>query len=638
MKLFLGIFFFLNFMLQPLAAEGKGLQLNLTADFDTLENNFVLYRLYNDSVHSRMNDDEWVAMMQRRGACFRQLYHRNNRIIKSIKDAFLADGASLPDAAYDSLFVHVNKAFLSFTLDNFLVDEFAQLLVAHYEERQDTVHIMKLNHIIGSCNTEIARFMDDVAVERAKKYLLANMRLADNYDRLPVEILNIIPLDFMNYCYTLSSLLMVSPSEALEGTDRFARFVDNCKTIASEKQLARWRSFLDRLRSRSARIHQTSVLATKADSLAIKRMYDDSPFRNMTEADLKTADDSVMFYMYKHNVGEMTVEEADRKVYELTLKIFDEAEHHDVSEFMVQEVGNAFTASVSLMDINPKVLTQTRTERVSKLCKRLVHIVQGAHIVKDPFFLESMLGQLACMDKVFKYLPSDEKINYMNELAVKAQVGTIMHVGTVDKLAVLIFDALLKRCPKLFVGLMGMNTVDELRDNRQMLSEWVGMAAAYHDLGKIGISPIFNDDFRALTEREFVLSRKHPELALKYLEADSLFFQFRDVALGHHKWYNGKGGYPESFDNTASPWRTMIDLVTISDCIDAATDNVNRNYRTAKTLDEVLDEFKHDAGRVYNPVMVDAIRKDKQLRRKIEHVVTIERAAQLKEIRDRYIK
>lgn len=623
----------------PFSLYGKRQIPDFRSGFKLLETNCLLYRAYNDSVHAKMNEADWVKMMERRAECFRTMYGENNDVIKSFTDYFQQENSKIPAEAYDSMFVCIQKAFDDFILDNFLVEHFTQLIMPYYEANGDTTQIVRIRHIAGLCNTEIARFQDTDAGLTAKKLFEENIRLADNSTSLSTEAMAVLPLDFMNYAYTLASLGFISPSETLRATNRLKQFVEENSHRMPERLKKRCDMFIDRLLTRSARIHQHSVLQTREDSLALSAMYANSPFSKMQAADLESAEDSVFYYQYKKDLNEISVQEADRMVYRLTLNLFDNMEKlDDVTEFNIQTLSNVLMASVSLMDSNPQILPVSRTMRVSSLCKRLVAIVQRTHIAQDPFFLESMLGDLACMKSIFKYLPAEEKISFMTELAVKSQIGTVMHVGTVDRLAEIVFAGLLKHCPEQFLGVMGMNSVEDLRANQAMLGRWVGMAASYHDLGKIGISPIFNDDFRRLTEREFKLSRMHPELAVKYLEADSLFYQFKDVALGHHKWYNGKGGYPSSFDNTKSPWRSFIDLVTICDCIDAATDNINRNYRKSKTLKEVLEEFKRDAGKIYNPVMVNALSGDEELCRQIEDIITKQRYEQLKEVRNRYMK
>lgn len=635
------IMLFIAMFLIPFASFSKNKKQmpNFTKEAQIIFDNCKLYRAYNDSIHGNMCDADWVALMARRADCFQKMYDENNRVIDLISNYFRQDKKQIPDAAYDSLLVCLDKAFNVYDLDNFLVDDFARLILPHYEAKRDTNNLIILRHIIGVCNEEIARFQDEDARKIAKECLYENIKMADYYTQLSPKAARIIPLDFINYCYTLSSLGIVSPSEALSTTNRYAAFLDKNLASMPEKQQARCKGFLDRIRRTAARIHQESELKTKEDSLALNIMFNFSPFSTMKASELKNAEDSIFYYHYLYHSNKITAQEADRTVKKLVKEMFDQTARLDtITEFNIQSLCNVLIISISLMDANPVVLPATRTMRVSTLCDQLVDLIRRTQIKRDPFFLESMLGQLACMRSIFKYLPKEEKADFMTELTVKSQIGTVVHVKTVNHLAVTLFDALLQHCPEQFIGMMGLNSVEELQANRSTLSRWIGKAAEYHDIGKIGISPIFSNDFRKLTNREFTLCHKHPELALRYFYVDSIFDTYKDVALGHHKWYNGKKGYPMSFDNTASPWRACIDLVTIADCIDAATDNFGRNYRKNKTLQQVLGEFKLEAGTRYNPVMVNAILKDEELCKKLDYIVTTYRFEQLKEVRDRFMK
>ena len=94
----------------------------------------------------------------------------------------------------------------------------------------------------------------------------------------------------------------------------------------------------------------------------------------------------------------------------------------------------------------------------------------------------------------------------------------------------------------------------------------------------------------------------------------------RNCCNGHHKFYNGKGGYPADFDNTASPERMMIDLITLCDCLDAATDCYGHNYHQAKTVEQVLSEFERDSGVRYHPDLVRFLRNSPALIQELQTV------------------
>lgn len=167
--------------------------------------------------------------------------------------------------------------------------------------------------------------------------------------------------------------------------------------------------------------------------------------------------------------------------------------------------------------------------------------------------------------------------------------------------------------------------------------QYISMAALFHDLGKTQMAEIVGNNFRKLTDHEFDIIKMHPDKSMNYVALDPLFEKYKDVTVGHHKWYNGKGGYPKSFDNTKSPWRPMIDLITICDCIDAATDYLDRNYRVPKTLQQVLSEFEEDAGTRYNPDMIKFLLEDKTLFNRLNSIIINERPRLASMVRARYI-
>ena len=57
---------------------------------------------------------------------------------------------------------------------------------------------------------------------------------------------------------------------------------------------------------------------------------------------------------------------------------------------------------------------------------------------------------------------------------------------------------------------------------------------------------------------------------------------YADVAKGHHLWYDCSRGYPYDFNTFDSPVKTIIDIVAVADCMDAATDSVGRSYNNGK--------------------------------------------------------
>lgn len=188
------------------------------------------------------------------------------------------------------------------------------------------------------------------------------------------------------------------------------------------------------------------------------------------------------------------------------------------------------------------------------------------------------------------------------------QVTTYAHSVHVAMIAKKLMEGILTYQPDLLGGALGERRHGKVFLDPKECLNFIYQAALYHDIGKNGIISVVNNDYRPLTDEEFSIIKTHPSLGAELLKiAPSLYEKFRDTTLGHHKWYNGKGGYPEDFDNTKSPKRILIDIITLSDCMQAATERVGRNYKDGKTFDMVMEEFRRDAGTKYNPDLVKFI-------------------------------
>ncbi|MEE1464404.1 MAG: hypothetical protein UF734_02105 [Clostridium sp.] len=57
---------------------------------------------------------------------------------------------------------------------------------------------------------------------------------------------------------------------------------------------------------------------------------------------------------------------------------------------------------------------------------------------------------------------------------------------------------------------------------------------------------------------------------------------YHDIAVGHHKSFDDLSGYPKEFHTSQSRQKILIDLISICDSLDAATDYLGRNYAKSK--------------------------------------------------------
>lgn len=601
-----------------------------------IRENRAIYTAYQDSVFARTDEKTWVDLMFRRAEVCQRIYPQNNTIINNINEYFRQDPANIPDTAYDSLY-NILEDLGSYD-DVFILEQYAKLLHPHYETKRDTTRLLMLNHYLGYCCTDISRSYEPELVHKAVDYFERNIKFGKNFPALDQEAAKVIPRDYVNLCYILTSLGGVSPEKALAYTADFADFLENNSEYLSEEDLSFYKEYLDYIRTTSFRMFSTMKHEwNSTDSVSIIKMFDNSPFANGSMENLETADDSLCYYHAMAILGKMPVHEAYQECDKILMKIFERFNQLDkIGERDLLDIVNDMIVTFKLME-GSNESEYFMTQRVVNFTYQLIDMIQRIRIVGNYLFFDYILSSLASEEVVIKHLPSGMKEQFVSKIAVKSQVGTVIHVNMVEKLSVAFLESLLDKKPEAFLGVMNFNTVEEINSHRSDLMQYISMAALFHDLGKTQMAEIVGNNFRKLTDHEFDIIKMHPDKSMNYVALDPLFEKYKDVTVGHHKWYNGKGGYPKSFDNTKSPWRPMIDLITICDCIDAATDYLDRNYRVPKTLQQVLSEFEEDAGTRYNPDMIKFLLEDKTLFNRLNSIIINERPRLASMVRARYI-
>ncbi len=125
-------------------------------------------------------------------------------------------------------------------------------------------------------------------------------------------------------------------------------------------------------------------------------------------------------------------------------------------------------------------------------------------------------------------------------------------------------------------------------------------AAILHDIGKIGISDTILNFPRELTADEYSEVREHPRKGRNILAPISSLSEVAEVVYYHHEHWDGNG-YPEGLTGHDIP--QMARIIGVADAFDAMTSI--RPYRSPRNLEEAFAELQKEAGRQFDPELVD---------------------------------
>ncbi len=202
---------------------------------------------------------------------------------------------------------------------------------------------------------------------------------------------------------------------------------------------------------------------------------------------------------------------------------------------------------------------------------------------------------------------------------------TYIHVCMTARLSRRIFARMVEVAPERLLGLFDIYDVGELRSRREELAERIYHCALYHDVGKIMLLDYVGIYDRTILDEEFAAIKLHTSIGSALLERTDPK-ELSVVALHHHRFYNEMGGYPEKCSPCPTQYKPFVDIVTVADSIEAATDSIGRCYSVAKSFPALVEELRRDAGTRYSPHVV-ALFDDENFFARVERELRYRREA-----------
>lgn len=169
------------------------------------------------------------------------------------------------------------------------------------------------------------------------------------------------------------------------------------------------------------------------------------------------------------------------------------------------------------------------------------------------------------------------------------------HVVNIKRITELLLDRLPMRTNKYTVS-----------GTEQLL---IPMAAALHDIGKIGIDDKILNKPGRLTKEEFEIMKTHSAIGANMLESleqfrdEPLLKIAHDICRWHHERYDGRG-YPDGLKGDEIPLSAQI--VSVADVYDALVSE--RVYKKAYSHEKAMALILNGECGTFNPVLVECLK------------------------------
>ena len=135
-------------------------------------------------------------------------------------------------------------------------------------------------------------------------------------------------------------------------------------------------------------------------------------------------------------------------------------------------------------------------------------------------------------------------------------------------------------------------------------TEALQAASVLHDIGKLAVPEHIISKPGKLTPEEFEKMKIHPIVGAEILEQVHFPYPVVPIVRAHHEKWDGSG-YPNGLAGEAIPIGARI--LAAVDCLDALASD--RQYRKALPLDEAMAKVVADAGKSFDPKVVEILRR-----------------------------
>ncbi|MCL2169112.1 MAG: HD domain-containing protein [Defluviitaleaceae bacterium] len=583
---------------------------------------------------SGLSKDELMQILKSRSETNAKLMAENNEIIEGSLRPLLVDVSSLTPAAVDSLYELAQEFLEPKTYDMGLSLEIHKALVVWAKGHDDPDRLIRSLFGAGRIYSMIHEHMQRMGNLKFRNPAINYLRQGTMFRRRYFEIENSETRLFICRCLSSMYVSFFSDIETEEEVENLFNFVEETIGFFTDEKV---------------RAHDPDLPWDVMTHISYQNMSNvlywlrQQPEGSRDKALAQLGYESYVFLakMGNHdNFGDFWTRArreytriaamyvSKRMSYQAALQQYRNTFYAtDVNDYSINGLFSMTYLSVVLiqhLELSPDAKQDPETmEEIQKIVRMVVDYCKN---VPEDMDRQMFYRFIAIASRYFStVLDFDDYLDLILNFTTYTHLSTRVHSVMTQKLTLIIAEHFMDTAPEHFISICNSDDEDDVLKNREVILSLIGRAALCHDIGKALYISTTALATRRLYDYEFDIIKEHTNTAKLISSANGKNQLVIDVIRGHHKWYDGTKGYPEDFDNSASPYKFAIELVSIADSLDAATDNIGRSYAQTKTLQEVIGEFEHEAGTRYNPDIAKALKNCNELQQKLAHCLDEER-------------
>lgn len=230
---------------------------------------------------------------------------------------------------------------------------------------------------------------------------------------------------------------------------------------------------------------------------------------------------------------------------------------------------------------------------LSFMYRRLEAYVRG---MQDNQLSEATLNNLlACLQSFVEYPDGILEKDFIMALVVCRSPDSFASSYMASQISQMMVSKALEDCPQALEGALGYSGAEALWDHKEELFTFVREACLLHNVGFLAFCNLSRRIGRSRLEEEENLIRCHVYAGARILEQSPSTRPYVNAALGHHRFFDGSGGYPPEYRREEDPNAMLTDLISAAVHLVGLLDGGTTN------LEEALENLRQESGRRLSP-------------------------------------
>ncbi len=205
------------------------------------------------------------------------------------------------------------------------------------------------------------------------------------------------------------------------------------------------------------------------------------------------------------------------------------------------------------------------------------------------------------MDRFVEYPGSITLKDFLLELVVCRNPDAYVNLYLTAEISLMLARKALEKDPRVFLGTMGCGTVEELREKKEDLLRLVYESGMLYDVGYLNVSTMVSQTGRSWFGEERKMYESHVNSGQYILSKCDSTRPYMDVAYGHHRYYDGKGGYPEDYVRENKPNQPVIDLISVVSFLVRNIHEKQITIHRVLSLEKILEKIEEGSGSRFSP-------------------------------------